>query len=121
MNLCCRRRAAVLPPPLQEPWNGDFEVVGEDDHYEDIAAMEGWRLLMCRLYRRGLIDLPQGPELVDDVAAIDGWRRMMMRFHRLFFKRRCNAFLGMHLRRYSELSIPQRPTETEPAMGGGGS
>ena len=79
MNLCCRRRAAVLPPPLQEPWNGfapnrrqHFEVVGQAEHFEDVAAIEGWR-------------------------------RMMMRLHRLFYKRRCFAWLGIHLRSYKQL------------------
>ena len=84
MNLCCRRRAAVLPPPLQEPPPlhrlEDFELVGG-----------------------------QAEPLVDEVAAIEGWRRMMMRLHRLFFKRRCFAFLGTHLKSYRLLRLPQGP------------
>ena len=87
MNPCCRRRAAVLPPPLQEP-----------------PLVEGFELVGGEVER-----------LVDEVAAIEGWRRMMMRFHRLFFKRRCFALLGSHLRAYRLLrpmppSLPQGPT-----------
>ena len=69
----------MLPPPLQEPWNDfapnrqlGFEVVGQDEYFEDVAAIEGWR-------------------------------RMMMRLHRLFYKRRCFAYLGIHLRSYQQV------------------
>ena len=92
INLCCRRRAAVLPPPLQEPPPLDMV-----EHFELVGQAEDF--------------LQEPPPLLEHFElmtfAEEGWRQMMMRFHRLFFKRRCFAFLGMHLRLYSQLHIPR--------------
>ena len=93
MNLCCRRRAAVLPPPppppLEERRVGGFLVIGQAEppvigqaEPPVIGQAEPW----------------------EDVEATLRWRILYWKLQRIFFKRRCWAWLGCHLKNLPKVS-----------------
>ena len=77
MNPCCRRRAAVLPPPPPPPLE-ERRVGG----FLVIGQAEPW----------------------EDVEATLRWRILYWKLQRIFFKRRCWAWLGCHLKNLPKVS-----------------